>query len=42
MTSCRGASLDESLAALSDAVERWTGRQERADDQTVLAIERVP
>lgn len=38
----RGGSLDASLKHLSVAIRDWTGSDERKDDQTVLAIERLP
>ena len=38
----RTVPLDASLRRLSDAVREWTGTSERKDDQTALAIERLP
>ena len=38
----RDVSLDASLRQLSDAIREWTGTTERKDDQTALAIERLP
>jgi phosphoserine phosphatase RsbU/P len=38
----RGDPLNASLARLSQAIRDWSGTADRADDQTVLAIERLP
>jgi sigma-B regulation protein RsbU (phosphoserine phosphatase) len=38
----RAVSLDGSLQQLSAAIRDWTGTSDRKDDQTVLAIERLP
>ncbi len=42
LRAARGGSLEASLQQLSATIQEWTGSSERKDDQTVLAIERLP